>query len=97
MKDKESLVYGAIWTAFTLLLFAVFLTLKLCGVIDWAWVWVFAPIWAFPAVSTAFIALMFAIYAVYLLVTWIKRKKMLKEIAKTINENPFIGIKEDEE
>lgn len=26
-------------------LFVVFFTLKLCEVIDWAWVWVAAPIW----------------------------------------------------
>lgn len=23
----------------------LFVTLKLCGVIDWHWVWVFSPIW----------------------------------------------------
>lgn len=27
------------------ILFVVFLILKLCGVIDWSWVWVTAPIW----------------------------------------------------
>ena len=27
------------------LLTAIFITLKLCGVIDWRWVWVLAPIW----------------------------------------------------
>lgn len=27
------------------LLFLVFLTLKLCGVIAWSWVWVTAPLW----------------------------------------------------
>ena len=26
-------------------LFLLFLTLKLCGVIDWSWWWVTAPIW----------------------------------------------------
>ena len=25
--------------------FLVFLTLKLCGVIDWSWWWVTAPLW----------------------------------------------------
>jgi len=25
--------------------FLIFLTLKLCGVIDWSWWWVFAPLW----------------------------------------------------
>lgn len=27
------------------ILFVVFLVLKLCGVIDWSWWWVTAPIW----------------------------------------------------
>jgi len=26
-------------------LFVVFLVLKLCGVIDWSWWWVTAPLW----------------------------------------------------
>ena len=31
--------------SFTGLLFLVFLTLKLCNVIQWSWVWVTAPLW----------------------------------------------------
>ena len=27
------------------ILFVLFLTLKLCGVIDWSWWWVTAPLW----------------------------------------------------
>ena len=27
------------------ILFVVFLVLKLTGVVEWAWVWVFAPLW----------------------------------------------------
>lgn len=30
---------------FTGLLTIVFITLKLCGVIKWAWIWVLIPIW----------------------------------------------------
>lgn len=30
-------------------LFAIFLTLKLCAVIDWSWWWVTCPLWAVPA------------------------------------------------
>jgi hypothetical protein len=26
-------------------IFLIFLTLKLCGVIDWSWWWVTAPLW----------------------------------------------------
>jgi len=31
------------------LLFLVFLTLKLCGVINWSWWWVTCPLWGFFA------------------------------------------------
>ena len=27
------------------MLFLIFLTLKLCGVIDWPWIWVLSPLW----------------------------------------------------
>ena len=30
---------------FNSILFIVFLILKLCGVINWNWIWVFSPIW----------------------------------------------------
>ena len=33
------------------LLTIVFITLKLCGVISWSWVWVLAPIWITLAVT----------------------------------------------
>ena len=31
----------------------IFITLKLCGVIDWSWVWVLSPIWI--SIALAFI------------------------------------------
>lgn len=34
-------------------LFLLFLTLKLCSVIDWSWWWVFAPIWGTVALVVA--------------------------------------------
>jgi hypothetical protein len=30
-------------------LFVTFLVLKLCGVVKWSWLWVFAPLWL-PAI-----------------------------------------------
>jgi len=30
---------------FTKLLLIVFITLKLCNIIDWSWWWVLSPIW----------------------------------------------------
>lgn len=41
--------------------FAVFLTLKLTGYIDWSWWWVTAPLWIPFAVAAAFMAL-FALF-----------------------------------
>jgi hypothetical protein len=38
------------------LLFIVFLTLKLCGVIDWSWWWITAPLWA-PLAILAVVAI----------------------------------------
>ena len=31
--------------SFTMLLFLIFLVLKLTGHIDWSWLWVCAPLW----------------------------------------------------
>ena len=44
---------------FTGLLFLLFLGLRLDGVIDWPWVWVFAPLW----IPLLLIALAFLIFA----------------------------------
>lgn len=47
MKKNENNTRGGI--GFTGLLTIAFIVLKLCGVINWAWVWVLAPLW----ISTA--------------------------------------------
>lgn len=44
--------------SFTGLLTIVFITLKLCGVIAWSWIWVLSPLWFWGAV--AFCATVFA-------------------------------------
>lgn len=46
--------------------FIVFLTLKLCGVIDWSWWWVTSPLWG----SVAIFLLILAIVAI---VKWMDR------------------------
>lgn len=43
MNDKNVKVNGGI--SFTGLLQIVFITLKLCKVINWSWWWVLSPIW----------------------------------------------------
>lgn len=57
------------------LVFIVFLTLKLCGVITWSWWWVTAPLWGGVAL-VALIALIGCIsLGVGLIVHMIKNKK----------------------
>jgi hypothetical protein len=46
-----------------LLLGVVFVVLKLAGVIDWSWWIVTAPLWAFPALVLAIIAIPFVALA----------------------------------
>jgi hypothetical protein len=36
-------------------MFLIFLTLKLCGVIDWSWWWVTAPLWMPFALGLMFV------------------------------------------
>jgi hypothetical protein len=40
------------------LLTIVFITLKLCGVINWSWVWVLSPLWIGFAVVAAVLGVM---------------------------------------
>lgn len=44
MNDNRKEVTGSGIT-FEGALFITFLVLKLCGVVDWPWLWVFAPLW----------------------------------------------------
>jgi hypothetical protein len=45
--------------SFATLLTLVFITLKLCGVIDWSWVWVLSPLW----ISLCLVVVLFVIVA----------------------------------
>lgn len=44
------------------LLFIVFLTLKLCGVIDWSWWWVTAPLWAPLAIAALVFTFVYIVF-----------------------------------
>lgn len=59
-KGKVTVNFGGIGT----ILAIVFMVLKLTGNIDWAWIWVFAPIW----IPLALAAGVLIIYAVVLLI-----------------------------
>lgn len=49
---------------FPLLLFTVFLVLKLTNVIAWSWWWVTAPLWA--GLAIAFVVMVFVFFGVAL-------------------------------
>lgn len=42
MEQNTSVTAG---TSFFTLLGVAFIIMKLCGVIDWSWLWVLAPLW----------------------------------------------------
>lgn len=56
------------------LLTLVFITLRLCDVIDWSWWWVLAPMWALPAFALTLAAMIFAFSMLVSLAPGPKRK-----------------------
>lgn len=62
MEDKKKVSVN-ISGSFTGLLTIAFIILKLCGVINWSWIWVLAPLWISMAivVGLALIALVVAL------------------------------------
>ena len=53
---------------FCSMLFFTFLILKLCNVITWSWIWIFAPLWIGPVVVfSIFIIVMFLIFLIALM------------------------------
>lgn len=45
-------------------LFFIFLTLKLCGVIEWSWWWVTAPIWIGLGLTLVLILVLALVWAI---------------------------------
>jgi hypothetical protein len=54
--DKSTTVTGL---GFSALLTLVFITLKLCKVINWSWWWVLSPLWIGTAVGLLFLGFYF--------------------------------------
>ena len=55
---------GMIGTGFFSLMFLMFLGLKISGLIDWDWIWVFAPLWVPALLVLAIIGGVFAFLAI---------------------------------
>lgn len=47
------------------LLGIVFIVLKLCGVIDWPWIWVLSPIWVSIVIGIALIIISFVLMYIF--------------------------------
>ena len=64
------------------LTFIVFLVLKLCGVIDWSWWWVTAPLWGPFALLIAGLFIYIIIAVIIALVHYCIRKRKEKRHGK---------------
>ena len=64
--------------SFIFTLFIVFMVLKLCNVINWAWVWVFSPLW----IPLLIVIIGLTVVAIGNAVFRAKYKKILKENEK---------------
>lgn len=47
-----------------MVLFLIFMTLKLTGHIDWSWWWITAPLWAVPAVILVLLVVFLPFYII---------------------------------
>lgn len=53
---------------FSILLTIAFIVLKLCKVIDWAWIWVLAPLWIDFAITLV-------ILIVVVIISWVTKDR----------------------
>ena len=80
MNDKSVRVSGGI--SLSGLTFIVFLVLKFCGVIDWSWWWVTAPLWGPFALLIAGLFIYIIIAVIIALVRYCIRKRKEKRRGK---------------
>ena len=50
----------------------IFLVLKLTHIIDWAWIWIFAPVWIPLALAASFFLIYFLVLIIIAVVTAIR-------------------------
>lgn len=62
--SKQSTASGGF--GFGSILTLIFITLKLCGVITWSWVWVLCPIWIPLGIVLVFLVFYFVIIAAFM-------------------------------
>lgn len=59
--DENKMTVNKNGVGFGGLLTIAFIVLKLCGVIDWAWVWVLAPLWISFGLALLIVVLCFIV------------------------------------
>ena len=64
---KISINFGGYFT-----LSIIFLVLKLTHVIDWAWVWIFAPVWIPLALAASILLIYFLVLIIVAIITAIR-------------------------
>lgn len=62
-------------TGFLGILTLIFITLKLCNVIAWSWIWVLSPLWIGAIILVVFFAVMFIPALIQDLIIEYKRRK----------------------
>lgn len=62
-------------TGFIGILTLIFITLKLCNVIAWSWVWVLSPLWIGAIILVVFLAVMLIPALIQDLIVEYKRRK----------------------
>jgi hypothetical protein len=69
MSEERTSSRGGI--GFIGLLTIVFITLKLCGVIDWSWWWVWSPVWISLSFTVGILLLIAAFGLFCLFMAWV--------------------------
>ena len=76
MENKNTTRSGGV--DFIELLTIVFITLKLCGVISWSWIWVLSPLWI--PYSILFLVMLLIIFTLGSMCNRIINKKIILHI-----------------
>lgn len=64
MEGKSTVGASGAGIGFSGLLTIVFITLKLCKVINWSWVWVLSPIWISLIITIVIILIAFLVFKI---------------------------------
>ena len=62
MRNSVSATATAKGIGFTGLLTVAFVVLKLCGIIQWSWIWVLSPIWISVILWVIFFVILYKIF-----------------------------------